>query len=449
MSTRIAGTAGPIRHLVTAFVAVVVLSTPLVIGTSSAYADEPELKTANNGRACDDDKSGDSEHGTLNSCRAGKDADAFPRAFAFCASEFAICHFIGTKTVAYGANGQFVYKTVTDSTPCNDSSFGDPIVGTVKACYVETQTYEYCAGEHNICRVSGTRTIAYGANGQFFYKTVSGDVLCGDRIFGDPIPGTLKTCYLETQTYTYCATERFVCPLGGTRIVAYGANGRFVYKTMTNSFACVNGVFGDPIPGTVKACYVAAQAYAYCARQNGACSFSGTRTIAYGANNRFVYKTAANGIACNNATFGNPLRGTTKACYIGTNEHFFPQSYTYCGTENDWCYFSGVRTIAYGANDRFDYKAEGHAASPSALLCSDIVFGNPTTGTVKSCYVVPQAYTYCAAEGDMCRFEGTKSVAYGADDRFAYKVGNGSIGCNATNFPSLPMSGAVKACYLK
>ncbi len=59
-----------------------------------------------------------------------------PEGYVFCAQENGICGFSGTKDVAYGANGRFAYKTVTNSIPCNNNIFGDPIFGTFKACYI-------------------------------------------------------------------------------------------------------------------------------------------------------------------------------------------------------------------------------------------------------------------------------------------------------------------------
>ncbi len=55
--------------------------------------------------------------------------------------------------------------------------------------------------------------------------------------------------------------------------------------------------------------------YTFCANENGTCSFSGTASVAYGANGAFNYQTATNSIACNNTTFGDPIPGTAKACY--------------------------------------------------------------------------------------------------------------------------------------
>ena len=56
--------------------------------------------------------------------------------------------------------------------------------------------------------------------------------------------------------------------------------------------------------------------YTFCANENGTCSFSGSASVAYGANGVFVYRSASNGIACNNATFGDPAPGVAKACYF-------------------------------------------------------------------------------------------------------------------------------------
>lgn len=55
--------------------------------------------------------------------------------------------------------------------------------------------------------------------------------------------------------------------------------------------------------------------WTWCADENGTCSFSGTKTVAYGRNCTFAQQTATNSISCNNATFGDPLVGTLKKCF--------------------------------------------------------------------------------------------------------------------------------------
>jgi hypothetical protein len=86
---------------------------------------------------------------------------------------------------------------------------------------------------------------------------------------------------------------------------------------VANSIACNNDSFGvDPINGTVKACYIGPERYAFCAVENETCTFSGTKAVAYGANGKFVFQTATNAIPCNNGTFGDPIFGAAKACYF-------------------------------------------------------------------------------------------------------------------------------------
>ena len=56
-----------------------------------------------------------------------------------------------------------------------------------------------------------------------------------------------------------------------------------------------------------------------CATENNTCTFSGTKTIAYGdiASGRFKAKTdQASPVTCNNTYFGDPASGVGKACYI-------------------------------------------------------------------------------------------------------------------------------------
>lgn len=56
--------------------------------------------------------------------------------------------------------------------------------------------------------------------------------------------------------YTFCAWEGERCSFSGTADVAYGANGRFAYRSgVSGGIDCNNGVFGDPVYGVRKACY--------------------------------------------------------------------------------------------------------------------------------------------------------------------------------------------------
>lgn len=54
-----------------------------------------------------------------------------------------------------------------------------------------------------------------------------------------------------------------------------------------------------------------------CAAENGTCSFSGSKEVWYGAGTTWKVApvTSTTGVACNNATFGDPIVGTAKRCY--------------------------------------------------------------------------------------------------------------------------------------
>ena len=55
---------------------------------------------------------------------------------------------------------------------------------------------------------------------------------------------------------TKCADENGYCSFSGTYAVLYGASNTYTSKTLTGGTSCINAVFGDPTPGTVKACYI-------------------------------------------------------------------------------------------------------------------------------------------------------------------------------------------------
>ena len=57
-----------------------------------------------------------------------------------------------------------------------------------------------------------------------------------------------------------CAEGSPPCPVDGTRMIQYGANGAFNFAVATNLVVCSNETFGDPAPGVGKACWYKATA---------------------------------------------------------------------------------------------------------------------------------------------------------------------------------------------
>jgi alpha-L-rhamnosidase len=123
--------------------------------------------------------------------------------------------------------------------------------------------------------------------------------------------------------------------------------------------------------------------YTSCAQENGTCSFTGTESVAFGANGVYTYQTLTGGTACNNTVFGDADYGFVKSCYVGPVT-VGPSGSTLCAPENDLCSFTGARTVAYGAGSSFIEKS-----LTSGTPCDNAVFTDPDVGVVKACFLMP------------------------------------------------------------
>ena len=197
-------------------------------------------------------------------------ASAQTSEWTFCAAEGGTCTFSGTQEVRYGANGLYVYKTFTNATACTNSVFSDPIVGVAKSCSVKpTSGWTVCASEGGFCPFSGTQQVRYGANGAYFYKTLTGGTLCTNSVFGDPIVGTVKQCQIGGASATLTATPSptavgpqptIACPAGAVDIWpgvtvqnvvnSYGPNTTFCLRAGTHTLrAAITPKTGDTFVG--------------------------------------------------------------------------------------------------------------------------------------------------------------------------------------------------------
>ena len=104
--------------------------------------------------------------------------------------------------MAYGAPGGYVYQSVAAGTvPCTVSGFGgDPDYGTLKSCFLAPaggpSGSTWCANENGTCAVQGTRNVAYGLNGAFRSRQVTGTVSCSNAVFGDALYSVPKSCFV-------------------------------------------------------------------------------------------------------------------------------------------------------------------------------------------------------------------------------------------------------------
>jgi hypothetical protein len=124
-----------------------------------------------------------------------------PTGFTSCAGEWGVCTLGSPGVIAYGGAGKFVYQTASGVVPCTSASFGqDPAFGTLKSCYVAPgggpSGSTQCAAEGGTCSFTGTHMVAFGQNGAFATRSVTGGTACDDAAFGDPIRNVVKACYL-------------------------------------------------------------------------------------------------------------------------------------------------------------------------------------------------------------------------------------------------------------
>ena len=109
--------------------------------------------------------------------------------------------------------------------------------------------------------LAGATVVRFGANTTYIAKTMRGSVKCDNTTFGDPLVGVRKACYTQGAVAavpheTRIAIEDQEFTVAAETVVKYGADDKFVQKTVSGTGACSNTYFGsDPNVGVAKACY--------------------------------------------------------------------------------------------------------------------------------------------------------------------------------------------------
>jgi len=120
-----------------------------------------------------------------------------------------------------------------------------------------------------------------------------------------------------------------------------------------------------------------------------------------------------------------------------------------CANEGGQCVFDGTRGVRYGSGSSFVYGSFNGSAA-----CGNATFGDPAPNVAKHCELsdteTPPAsgiWTACAAEGQSCSFDRTKTVAYGAQSSYRFVTRTGPVACNNATLGD-PISGVAKRCYV-
>jgi hypothetical protein len=151
------------------------------------------------------------------------------------------------------------------------------------------------------------------------YESTSPALVPGSQPPALPLPDAPNAA----DAWTVCAQEQATCAVPSPRTVRYGANGKYFFRNVASHVACNNATFGDPVKGTAKTCAFEAsattQTWSVCAMENASCAVKGTHQVRYGAGDKFAYKTVTGSVRCDNATFGDPAFGKIKACEVSSN----------------------------------------------------------------------------------------------------------------------------------
>lgn len=90
------------------------------------------------------------------------------------------------------------WLTVTDDMGATNA---DAVMVTVNGSIITPPAagWTFCANEYELCNFTGTKEVQYGLGSTFVSQVLSGPVDCSNTIFGDPVPGATKMCnYKDT-----------------------------------------------------------------------------------------------------------------------------------------------------------------------------------------------------------------------------------------------------------
>lgn len=276
-----------------------------------------------------------------------------------------------------------------------------------------------CASEGQVCRVANRAVVRYGVPGDWYTRSVRGDVMCSNETFGDPAPNAPKRCEItgdgggsSSDEWVFCAPEGQSCNFRGSAEVRFGYGDRFTTRRAYGSVRCEVSAFGDPVQGVTKHCEVRREA----------------------------------------AINGNGGWGGSGGSWGGGNSNW-----RYCAGENESCRVNGRAQVRFGDGQRFATRTVN-----GQVNCSVDVFGDPARGVIKHCEVQKSGWggsggsggdadrwTRCAREGGLCEFGGRAQVRYGASGRYHYRDAGGRVSCNNDSFGGDPYPGRPKSCEFR
>ncbi|MEO5734680.1 MAG: hypothetical protein ABIN96_10730 [Rubrivivax sp.] len=137
-----------------------------------------------------------------------------------------------------------------------------------------------------------------------------------------------------------------------------------------------------------------------------------------------------------------------------------------CANEGQTCNVQGRAVVRYGEAGRWLTRSV-----IGSVVCGNDAFGDPAPDVAKRCEVragggrsrrggersrdrEPQTgtgsigWTFCAAEGEICRFRGQTQVRFGEGNRFTTRTAQDSVRCDIADFGD-PVPNVTKTCEVR
>lgn len=127
-----------------------------------------------------------------------------------------------------------------------------------------------------------------------------------------------------------------------------------------------------------------------------------------------------------------------------------------CADEGQTCRVNGRAMVRYGADGRWTNRTVFNNVE-----CNNDAFGDPAPGEPKRCQVrvsgndgsgnyreTALGWSFCAAEGEICRFNGRAEVRFGQGNNFVTRTAYGSVRCDVSDFGD-PVRGVTKFCEVR
>ena len=241
-------------------------------------------------------------------------------------------------------------------------------------------SYEVIPHPGDLSHVEGALTVAPGrvllaswdraADGGFTLRVDASSVAGSTGVVGVPKAGLTRAITVDGQPAWDGQAFH-----GASGVASVDQDDRYVYFRGLQAGAHVFAYSGS---GSGSG-----SGWSSCAAESGRCVFDGARGVRYGSGATFVYGSFTGGVACANASFGDPTPNVVKHCEL--SDVALPPSpgaWSLCADENGRCAFAGTRTVAYGALGSWV-----RLAATGGIDCNNTVFGDPRLGVVKSCFV--------------------------------------------------------------